>query len=1456
MAKQSRFHRLRGDLRLGPARLACLVGALLSLGMTAQAQRFNILPLTNQWRYSTACLDGTGWETRGYADGGWATGQGGFTGGETTASILDVCTTRTLPAPNTQGGRAQFFRTHFNVASTNGLSLVFSNAIDDAAVFYLNGVRVKELRVTANPALCSTLGGAAIGGSSEAQLWEVFTLTPAELGGIVTPGDNVLAVSVHQNQTGSSDMVFAMTLSGQTAFAPINIAPELPTDTNVFECHPFSLTARFDGAPAPSLQWYYYRSPTDAEIIDDATNATLVDSYTLTQDSHPYFCVASNASGQATSRVAQVTVARDVQPPALLWAIATNLNEIRLVFSEPICASAFCLDNLAWSLVMVRTNTGEEIYFRTPATWSSPTSVTVRQESFREEWLGYRLELAEGGISDDCPGDNWNTLTNLPVNSFRSTLVPFNAAWRFDDVTDTNTLDANWAQPGYDDSGAPWKSGPGPFDAKRDQPAPGGHCRTTALYGLGAVGTCLNLTSPVSGTNLVTANFRTQFTFAGNPARTILELTGKFDDGAVIYLNGVELDRIGLPAAPAIITRTNYATRTVQDTDAPDAREYLAPASLVNGLNVLAVELHQQSPGSTDLTMGLRLVALTDEFLPLTFDFPPQILAQPRNSTNVAGTTATFAVTAAGAPPLRYQWFFNATTPLADETNATLTLLNVQAGHAGNYSVVVTNFAGSVTSTVADLSLVAPPSIVSQPQPQDVPVGSTAAFGVSAAGTAPLRYQWFFNTTTPLADETNATLTLLNVQAGQGGNYSVVVTNLAGSVTSLVASLTALNLPVIVVPPINAAAANGDTVTFSVTATGSEPLAYRWFFNGTTPLGSTSNTLTLENIVSAQAGTYRVVVSNAVGSATSAVATLTVSTRHYVWPGSPTPTPPYLTWATAAHTIQDAVDAAAAGAEILVTNGVYATGGRVAAVSITSRVAVTKPVTVRSVNGPEVTLIHGYQLPGTTNGIGAIRCVYLTNGALLSGFTLTNGATVGTNGHPFDSDGGGVWCESASAVVSNCTLVGNSASSGGGAFQGTLLRCSLIGNTASFGGGGAYASVLRQCTLASNAAPSGGGAFQGTLFHSRVLRNTAGLGGGVWRGILHHTALIGNRALSEGGGTGYSTLFNCTVVSNTATDGGGGTFASMANNSIIYYNAASFGANYSESNLNFCCTTPLPPIGHGANNTNSPPLFENAASGNWRLQTGSPCVNAGNNALVSGTTDLDGRPRVAGGTVDIGAYEHQGPGMGEFIAWLEQHGLPSDGVADFTDPDGDRSNNWQEWQAHTDPTNALSFDLHITTHPQPLIAAAGNPANFAVSAVGTGPLAYQWLFNQTNALANATNATLNLANVRFDQAGGYSVLVTNLYGRETSSVALLTVTTPAGYFLMSNFSLAAGEMRLPFIGNAGARYALDRTFDLRSPTQWMPMVTNSAGPDGRLVFTNLPVTLTNNFWRIRAVPSP
>jgi hypothetical protein len=199
----------------------------------------------------------------------------------------------------------------------------------------------------------------------------------------------------------------------------------------------------------------------------------------------------------------------------------------------------------------------------------------------------------------------------------------------------------------------------------------------------------------------------------------------------------------------------------------------------------------------------------------------------------------------------------------------------------------------------------------------------------------------------------------------------------------------------------------------------------------------------------------------------------------YVDVNSASPTPPYSNWATAATNIQDAVDTAVNGDEILVTNGVYHSGAQfVTGVETVNRLAVTKAVTVQSINGPAATVIEGYQVPGTTNGSSAVRCVYLTNGAALIGFTLTNGGTVTVGTF---NKGGGILFQPVQAtttsIVSNCVLTGNSADFGGGGAYGagTLINCTLSNNWARLYGGGAYGSTLNFCRLIGNSTRGGGG---------------------------------------------------------------------------------------------------------------------------------------------------------------------------------------------------------------------------------------------------------------------------------------------------------------------------------------------------------------------------------------------
>jgi hypothetical protein len=196
---------------------------------------------------------------------------------------------------------------------------------------------------------------------------------------------------------------------------------------------------------------------------------------------------------------------------------------------------------------------------------------------------------------------------------------------------------------------------------------------------------------------------------------------------------------------------------------------------------------------------------LSNEVIDGTQTFPV-IITGPLAQTVSAGATASFAVSASGLAPLAFQWFDGAAA-LPFATNANLTLPNVSDASAGNYSVVITNSAGSVTSSVVTLAVIDLPVITSQPVAQSVAAGASASFAVSATGTAPLAYQWF-DGAAALPGATNSTLVVANVSAANAGDYSATIQNDAGTATSATAALTITNANVNAFAPL-AGAYNG-----------------------------------------------------------------------------------------------------------------------------------------------------------------------------------------------------------------------------------------------------------------------------------------------------------------------------------------------------------------------------------------------------------------------------------------------------------------------------------------------------------------------------------------------------------------------------------------------------------------------------------------------------------------------
>lgn len=267
----------------------------------------------------------------------------------------------------------------------------------------------------------------------------------------------------------------------------------------------------------------------------------------------------------------------------------------------------------------------------------------------------------------------------------------------------------------------------------------------------------------------------------------------------------------------------------------------------------------------------------------LSINVAPSISVQPHSITVIADNSVSLAVTASGTAPLVYQWRKNG-APIVGATQSAYTLASTKLTDAASYSVIITNVAGSVTSSTAILAVtMVKPVIVSQPVGRTNVVGSSATFNVGATGGA-LGYQWRKNGAKLLNDgkvfgATSASLTIVGVYTTDNAIYSVAVSNSAGSVVSSGANFKAFFAPAIAVQPLSRTNAAGSTATFKVSAVGTTPLKYQWRKGSTDLVGATGATLTLTAVSSQSVGDYTVIVSNVVGSATSDSATLAVDTK-------------------------------------------------------------------------------------------------------------------------------------------------------------------------------------------------------------------------------------------------------------------------------------------------------------------------------------------------------------------------------------------------------------------------------------------------------------------------------------------------------------------------------------------------------------------------------------------------
>ena len=304
-------------------------------------------------------------------------------------------------------------------------------------------------------------------------------------------------------------------------------------------------------------------------------------------------------------------------------------------------------------------------------------------------------------------------------------------------------------------------------------------------------------------------------------------------------------------------------------------------------------------------------------------------------------------------------------------------------------------------------------------------------------------------------------------------------------------------------------------------------------------------------------------------------------------------------WEHAKETIQGALDDCGEEETVYVASGVYAPFD-----------SNNKPVAIRSMLGAEETIIDA-------GGSGC--CAFMgsgnaeTNTALI-GFTLRNGAVGGA---------------------------------GGGARGGTLVDCRVINNRAGWYGGGVYGSVANRCVISNNAVIANSSGFDAETGYGYSY-----LGGGAYEAILHNCLVTGNavdvRDVTEyfcrGGGAYSCTMYNCTVAGNAilaAASAGNESSGGTGSGNGGYYGAGSASGSAYNTIFweNLTGGIPDNTFEMYAVSCLEGDVNPGFAADGFMLSADSPCIDAGDDAYASGDMDVAGKRRIAGGCVDIGAYE-------------------------------------------------------------------------------------------------------------------------------------------------------------------------------------------------------------------------
>jgi len=622
----------------------------------------------------------------------------------------------------------------------------------------------------------------------------------------------------------------------------------------------------------------------------------------------------------------------------------------------------------------------------------------------------------------------------------------------------------------------------------------------------------------------------------------------------------------------------------------------------------------------------------------------------------------------------------------------TLTMSNVNLANAGNYSVIVSNNFGSVTSVVATMTVVLPPSIIVQPFSQG---GSNATVTVTASGTPPLYYTWYGNGTNLLQSGTNASLVVGNAESLHSGNYFVIITNNYGSITSQIARVAFP--PIIATPPTSQTVISGKTFTWNVSMAGTGPFTYQWQFNGTN-LPNNIITTVAGNGVGTYAGDSGLATNasifNSTGVAADGSGNFLIADRN-------------------SNRIRR-----------VNTNGIINT---VAGTNSSGFAGDSGPANIAKLNGPYGVAFDAwgnYFIADTGNN--RIRKVD-TNGVIT---TVAGNGTAGFGGDGAAATSAAINAPRGMAVDGFGNLFIADTSNNRIRLVDTNGNISTLAgtNAAGVSGDGGLAVVAKLGAPQGVALDGLGNVFIADYNNSRIRRVDT-------NGVI--TTFAGTNVSGFLGDGGIATVARLANPTGVAVDSYGYVFFSDYNNNRVR-----------RVDLNGIITTVA---GNGSTSYSG----DGGTSTNATLyQPYGVAVESSGSLLIADMTHSRIRRTTIGRipTLSFNSVTTNNAGSNYQVIVSSPYGSVTSSVVSLT----------------------VVFAPSISTQPQSITVTNGDPAEFDVVATSTETLGYQW-YRNAMAVDGGTNAALYFPQTVFTQAGNYTCIITTAYGSVTSSVAILKV---------------------------------------------------------------------------------